>query len=171
MSGFLQALPVTLRFEGGYVNDPDDPGGATNKGITHKTYDAWRKSKGLPQKDVRGISDADVDAIYHERYWVAGKCDALPWPASGAHFDACVNHGLRNAAKLLQRAARVADDGKIGPMTLGAVRAAQPDELVNRMLWARLAFYEAIARRRTASRKFLLGWLSRVNYLRRQTAS
>ncbi len=167
MSGFLQALPVILRFEGGYANDPDDPGGATMKGITQKTYDAWRKSKGLPNKAVRGISDAEVETVYHERYWVAGKCDALPWPVSLVHCDACVNHGPRNAAKLLQRAAGVADDGVIGPMTLAAVEALHPDALVNLMLWKRLEFYEAIARRRTASRKFLLAWLSRVNHLRR----
>ena len=167
MSGFLQALPVILKFEGGYANDPDDPGGATMKGITQKTYDAWRKSKGLPNKAVRGISDAEVETIYHERYWVAGKCDALPWPVSLVHCDASVNHGPRNAAKLLQRAAGVADDGSIGPMTLAAVEAADPDALVNLMLWKRLEFYEAIARRRAASRKFLLAWLSRVNHLRR----
>ena len=81
------------------------------------------------------------------------------------------NHGTRNAAKLLQRAAGVTADGSIGPITLAAVQRMDTDALVNRMLWARLAFYEAIARRRAASRKFLLGWLSRVNYLRRQTAS
>ena len=171
MAGFLQALPVILRFEGGYVDDPDDPGGATMKGITQKTFDAWRKSKRLPREAVRGISDAEVEAIYHRDYWLKGKCDALPWPVSLVHCDATVNHGTKNAAKLLQRAAGVADDGKIGPMTLGAVDAADPDELVNGMLWARLAFYEAIARRRIASRKFLLGWLSRVNHLRKRTAA
>ncbi len=167
MAGFLQALPVILRFEGGYVNDPDDPGGATNKGITQKTYDAWQKSKSLPQKAVRRISDAEVEAIYHRDYWIKGKCDALPWPASLAHCDACVNHGPRNAAKLLQRAAGVADDGIIGPITLDAVGGMHSDVLINRMLWERLEFYEAIARRRAASRKFLLAWLSRVNHLRR----
>ncbi len=169
MSGFNQALPVILKHEGGYVNDPDDPGGATNKGIIQKTYDAWRRSKGLRQKAVRGISDNEVESIYHERYWVVGKCDALPWPASLAHFDACVNHGPKNAAKLLQRAAGVTDDGAIGPLTLAAVAAMNRRPLVNGMLWARLAFYEAIARRRPASRKFLLAWLSRVNHLRELT--
>ncbi len=170
MSGFLDALPVTLRFEGGYVNDPDDPGGATNKGITQKTYNAWTRSKALPPKAVRGITTDEVEAIYHRDYWLKGKCDALPWPASLAHFDACVNHGPRNAAKLLQRAAGVTDDGKIGPVTLAAVAdMARASALVNLMLWKRLEFYEAIARRRKASRKFLLAWLSRVNHLRRLT--
>ena len=142
---------------------------SSKKGIIQKTYDAWRRSKGLPQRAVRRIANDEVESIYHRDYWLKGKCDALPWPASLAHFDACVNHGPRNAAKLLQRALGVTDDGKIGPITLSAVAAINRRPLVSGMLWARLAFYEAIARRRPASRKFLLAWLSRVNHLRRLT--
>lgn len=169
MSGFAQALPVTLRFEGGYSDHPDDPGGATMKGITQNTYDAWRASRRLSPRPVKEISDDEVEAIYHRDYWVAGKCDALPWPVSLAHFDACVNHGVRNAAKLLQRALGVEDDGVIGPQTLGAVEDADPEELVNAMLWKRLEFYEAITLNKKSLRTFLLGWLSRVNHLRRRT--
>ncbi len=171
MSGFNQALPGTLRFEGGYVNDPDDPGGATNKGITQATYDLWRTRDGLPTKAVRLISGPEVTAIYHREYWVKGKCDAMPWPMSMCHFDACVNHGPKNAAKLLQRALAVADDGQIGPITLHAVEHAEIAPTLNLMLWKRLEFYEAIARRRRASRKFVFGWLARVNSLRRRVAA
>lgn len=166
MSGFLQALPVTLRFEGGYANHPNDPGGATMKGVTQATYDAYRDESGEPRRDVRAIADAEVEAIYHRRYWLAGKCDALPWPVSLCHFDACVNHGLTNAAKILQRAAGAAGDGKIGPRTLAAVAAVAPLDLVNRMLWERLEFYERISFRNAKLRVFLLAWLSRVNALR-----
>lgn len=167
MAGFSEALPVILRFEGGFLHNGDDPRSATNKGITQKTYNAWRRSKGLAPKAVRVISDEDVEVIYHHAYWMKGNCDELPWPASLAHFDACVSHGPRNAVKLLQRAAGVSDDGVFGPMTLAAVEVIHPDALVNGMLWKRLEFYEAIAMHRAASRKFLLAWLSRVNHLRR----
>jgi lysozyme family protein len=166
MSGFYQALPVTLRFEGGFANHPADPGGATMKGVTQGTYDAFRHELGQPSAPVREITDAEVELIYHTRYWTPAKCDALPWPASLCHFDASVNHGLTGAAKLLQRAAGVPDDGKIGPNTLAAIGAMPVPLLVARMLFERLDYYERICLGRPASRVFLLAWLSRVNALR-----
>lgn len=166
MAGYYQALPVTLRFEGGYANHPSDPGGATMKGVTQAAYDAWRGAMGKPSQDVRAITNAEVEVLYHERYWTPAKCDALPWPASLCHFDASVNHGLAGAAKLLQRAAGVADDGKVGPATLAAVAALPLPTLVGRMLFERLDLYERICLGRPASRVFLLAWLSRVNALR-----
>lgn len=93
MAGFSEALPVILRFEGGFLHNGDDPRSATNKGITQKTYNAWRRSKGLAPKAARVISDEDVEVIYHDAYWMKGNCDQLPWPASLAHFDACVSTG------------------------------------------------------------------------------
>ena len=166
MSGFYQALPVTLRFEGGYANHPSDPGGATMKGVTQATYDAFRRELGKPTQDVRAIADAEVELIYHHRYWTPARCDALPWPASLCHFDASVNHGLAGAAKILQRAVGVPDDGKIGPQTLAAVGALPVPLLVGRMLFERLDLYERICLGRKESRVFLLAWLSRVNALR-----
>jgi len=166
MSGFGEALAVTLRFEGGYANHPNDPGGATMKGVTTAVYDRWRKARGLPVRDVRRIADDELRDIYRTGYWVPGRCEALPWPASMCHFDACVNHGTGGAAKILQRAVGVTADGKIGPITLGAVAALPLPTLVGRMLFERLDYYERItfANRRLAV--FLLAWLSRVNALR-----
>ncbi len=63
-SAFAAALPFILRWEGGYVNDPDDPGGATNKGVTQRIYDDWRKRQGLPPRDVRQLEEAELQAIY-----------------------------------------------------------------------------------------------------------
>jgi len=166
MAGFYQAYPFVVRVEGGYVNDPDDPGGATNRGITQVRYDAWRRANGKPAQDVRLLSGAEAELFYHHDVWVPAKCDALPWPVSLCHFDAAVNHGTMGAAKLLQRATGVADDGKIGPLTLAAVGTMPVPLLVARLLFTRLDYYEAIAMGRKKSRKFLLAWLSRVNALR-----
>jgi len=168
VSGFYQALPVTLRFEGGYANHPNDPGGATMRGVTQATYDAFRRQHGKDVRDVRGITDAEVELIYHAHYWVPAKCDALPWPASMCHFDAAVNHGVAGAAKILQRAVGVTPDGIIGPKTLAAVGATPMPLLCGRLLFERLDYYERItfANRRLAV--FLLAWLSRVNALRDQ---
>jgi len=165
VSGFVQALPVILRFEGGFVDDPIDRGGATNKGITQRTFDAWRVKNRLGKVSVRDITTEEVKDIYYRAYWLAGKCDALPWPASLAHFDASVNHGLRNAAKLLQRAVGATPDGRIGPQTLASVNATPTYKLVDKLLWGRVRFYLKIVKRRPEQIKFLRGWLTRVLHL------
>ena len=169
MSGFTQALPIILRSEGGYVDDPVDRGGATNFGITQKTYDAWRVKHGHGKVAVREITTDEVEAIYHSRYWNAAKCDALPWPASLCHFDASVNHGPRRAAKLLQRVLGVTPDGKIGPQTLGAVSRIPGYKLTTGLLFGRIAFYVKIVGSRPSQIKFLRGWIRRVLHLWEET--
>jgi lysozyme family protein len=171
MSGFLQALPFVLEMEGGYANHPSDPGGATNFGITQLTYNQWRVAKGLKWANVRHITEEEVQAIYHERYWTDGHCDSLPWPVSLAHFDACVNHGIGNATKLLQKALGVTPDGVIGPVTEAAIHRADPDRLLNDMGWTRLRFYFDICQRRPASKVFLMGWVLRLLKLRKRVAA
>ena len=108
--------------EGGYVDHPDDPGGATNKGVTQRTYEAWRRRQGLPARHVRDIREAEVLQIYFEGYWRAGHCHRMPGDAAAlVLFDACVNHGLRPAMKFVQRGAGL-------PPRRGrrAVRSAHP---------------------------------------------
>ena len=165
MSGFVRALPVILRAEGGYVNDPDDRGGATNMGITQKTYDAWRVTQHERTRHVKRIADDEVEAIYHTRYWVDAKCDALPWPVSLVHFDAAVNHGVRRAVKMLQQSVGAVVDGIHGPRTQAAIDAQDPTTTVGKMLWQRVDFYYRISRGNQL--KFLRGWLRRLLHLRR----
>lgn len=162
MSGFRDALPHVLRYEGGFVNDPADPGGATNKGITQRVYDTFRASRGLPRQSVAAISDAEVEAIYLRNYWEAGHCNELPWPLSFVHFDACVNAGIGQATKLLQRAARVPDDGRWGPNTAAAVRAQSPTMLLAELLLERLRFYDLLVQQKPALVRFFRGWVNRV---------
>lgn len=164
MSGFYQALPIVLKMEGGYVDDPDDRGGATNYGITQNTYDVWNGSRNQTKRPVREITKDEVEQIYHERYWLEGKCDAIPWPLSAAHFDACVNHGVHRAARMIQEAAGVATDGKLGPISIGAIQGAKPTKLLEDLLWIRLDFYYLISK--GSQLKFLRGWLRRTIHLR-----
>jgi len=168
---FDSALKLTLGFEGGFSDDPDDLGGRTNFGITQKTYRAWRKFKGQAPQDVSEITRQEVHDIYHEWYWIAGHCQSLPHQIGMAHFDACVNHGTHNAARILQSAIGVRVDGKIGGVTLSAVQASVVTdgtaELLSALLFARLEFYDRIVRRNASQGKFLLGWLGRVLTLRR----
>lgn len=166
MPGFVEALPIVLKYEGGFVNDPADPGGATNKGVTQAAYDRWRAAEGRPRRDVREIGDNEVAAIYERDYWLAGHCDVLAWPLSLIHFDACVNAGLKQATKLLQRAVRVHDDGVWGAGTVATISRLQVAEL----LLERLRFYDLLVAQKPTLGKFFRGWCHRVLELREATA-
>lgn len=154
---FARSLRLVLEHEGGYVNHPADPGGATNKGVTQKTYDGWRLSQALPKRSVRHIAAAEIAAIYR-KYWLAASCDELPAGVDYMVFDLAVNSGPGRAAKFLQQAVFAAPDGQIGPKTLAHVRTLPPVEIVRRMRNRREAFYRALGTFPTFGR----GWLRRL---------
>lgn len=94
------------RWEGGRADNPADPGGATNKGITLGTYTRWRKAHGQPEPtkdDLRAITDAEADQIFYEWYWLESGADKLAWPLCLAHFDTAVNAGPGRAAEMMQK--------------------------------------------------------------------
>lgn len=163
---FTKALSLTLGLEGGFVDDPADRGGATNHGITQATYDNYRASLGISLQPVTNITDDEVERIYHDNYWMPGKCDALPEPIDAVHFDSCVNLGVSRAARLLQSAVGVAADGVIGPQTLAAVAAGDPGELASALCDKRAEFYQQIVQARPDQSRFLKGWLNRVQTVR-----
>lgn len=164
-SGFGRALPRVLAHEGGYVNDPKDPGGATNKGVTYRVYDAYRTRKGLPTQDVRDISPGEISEIYRLQYWDACKCDELPPGVDYVLFDGAVNSGPTQSIKWLQRAlGNVIVDGQMGQSTLQAVREYDdPSRLIDVICDRRLAFLQAL---KTWNR-FGKGWASRVAGVRK----
>lgn len=150
---FEDAVQRVLAHEGGYVNHPSDPGGATNWGITERVARrhgyAWH---------MRDLPRAKAVEIYRIDYWVPAYGDKLPAAIGFQVFDAAVNHGIGNAARWLQRAAGVADDGRIGPLTLAAVASADQDDLLMRFNAERLAFYAGLSKFTTFGR----GWTRRV---------
>lgn len=156
---FARCLPLILKHEGGYVDHPKDPGGATNRGVTQATYDAWRRSQSLPGRSVRNITEAEVAAIYRKAYWLAASCDLLPPGVDYITFDLAVNSGIGRAAKMLQEVVGVPADGKIGPKTLAAVRALPRAEVVLRMRNRREKFYRSLKIFPT----FGKGWLRRLD--------
>ena len=103
---FDVSLPFILRWEGGFIDHPADPGGATNKGVTQKVYDAWRARQGQPPRSVRLIEDAEMHAIYESNYWVPPRCDLLSGPLDLVQFDTAVNMGPGRAVRFLQSALR-----------------------------------------------------------------
>ena len=156
---FKEALAAVLIHEGGFVDHPRDPGGATNKGITHKTYAAWLRVQNLPQKNVRDITDEEVAAIYQEQYWNAVRGDQLPSGVDYAVFDFAVNSGPGRAARFLQRIVGVAEDGIIGQQTLAAVQGVGARQIVSELCAARLAWLKRLPHWSTFGR----GWERRVN--------
>ena len=99
MSTFDVVLPIILGFEGGYVHDPADHGGATNHGVTQRVYDAYRASLGQPPQSVAVIGAEDVAALYRRDYWDAVHGDALRMPLALAVFDLAVNSGVNRAIR------------------------------------------------------------------------
>lgn len=95
------------KWEGGWSDNPRDPGGATMRGITLATYTAWQRAHGKPtptKEDLRNISDKDRAAIYEEWYYKASGADKLPYPLCLAHFDLAVNGGVGRANQALANA-------------------------------------------------------------------
>lgn len=149
---FDRVLPVVLEFEGGYVNDPDDPGGATNKGVIQSTYDSYRKARSLPAVSVKYITDAEVYDIYKGIYIASGaeKIDlSFPWTAA-AMFDTAVNMGDGIARRLLQKALNelredrpiLSVDGIIGQKTIRELYRHKDDEVLLEFLKQRKNRYE-----------------------------
>jgi lysozyme family protein len=121
---FTASLPFILRWEGGYVDHPADPGGATNKGVTQRVYDDWRTRQGLPARAVRQLEDAEMHAIYEAGYWLPPRCDLLQRQLDLVHFDTAVNMGVGRAVRMLQGALGCDVDGDFGPATRMAAEAA-----------------------------------------------
>ena len=144
---FPEALAHTLQFEGGWANNPNDPGGATMKGITQRTYNQYL-GRQASQEELRHISDAEVAAIYRKLYWDECLGDALADGLDLAVFDAAVNTGPREAGKLLQRIVGAPADGVLGPKTLAAINTYIAAEgllkLIDAYTEARQAYYRLL---------------------------
>lgn len=162
-----------LKMEGGYVNDPADPGGATLKGITQATYSAWRKAKGLEIRPVKLAIDAEISAIYLERYWRPAQCEKIQGfgleKLALAHFDCAVNMGVLRAIRTLQAALGTTEDGIWGPETEAALHHKGEHATILNYLEERANYYHSLAKRRPPLRKFLRGWLARLRHLAKTT--
>lgn len=155
----------TLGWEGGYVNHKKDPGGATNKGVTQRVYDAFRSRSGLSRQSVKLITQDEVTRIYLDQYWHPCRCDDLPSGLDYAVFDFAINSGVNRAVKELQKLLGVSIDGKNGEMTLSAVSSVDVTELIEDYCAARLAFCKRIRHRKTGEllwKTFGKGWQRRI---------
>jgi lysozyme family protein len=157
MTRFTDCLPRVLADEGGFTDDPKDPGGATNLGVTQGTLSHWLKHPATVE-DVKALKPATVAPIYQTSYWNAAACDQLPVGVDYMVFDLAVNSGPGRAARFLQEAVGAPVDGGIGPTTLGDVAKMKPADIVNAISARRESFY----RDQPTFWHFGKGWLDRL---------
>lgn len=119
---FDKCLAEILKHEGGFVNNPKDPGGMTNLGVTRATWESWTGKK-TSEADMRALTPAKVAPLYAERYWNVNRCADMPPGLALCVFDFGVNAGPARAARYLQQIVGAGRDGKIGPASIAAVQA------------------------------------------------
>jgi len=157
-STYKTAMAHLRRDEGGYVNHPRDPGGATNFGVTQAVYDAYRKRKGLATRSVRQIAEAEVAEIYRTQYADKVRYDDLPAGVDYATLDAAVNSGVSRGAKWLQLSVGASADGKVGPQTVSKAKAADPIKTIKAIYARRTGFVQGLKTFAT----FGKGWMRRL---------
>ena len=157
LSNWSNAFALMLKSEGGFVNHPSDPGGMTNLGVTKATWENW-VGRESDEAEMRGLTPEKVEPLYKKKYFDAVRGDELPMGLDYLMFDFAVNAGAGRAIKTLQTAVGVTPDGGFGPMTMAAVQAVDPNDLIERFSQAKEDFYRSL----TTFATFGKGWLNRV---------
>lgn len=150
---FKQIFDRLIGYEGGYVDDPRDPGGETNWGVTKRTAQANGYTGAM-----KTMTRQQAYEIYRRAFWLRYNCEQMPDAVAYQFFDAAVNHGFGNASRMLQRAVNVADDGIIGNMTIAAIKKMAISDVIMRLNAERLEFYCKLGTFAT----FGKGWVRRV---------
>ena len=161
-SNFDRSFKAVLKHEGGYVDHPRDPGGATNLGITIGTLKAYR-GKRVTKADVKNLTVAEAGAIYRKNYWDKVVGDDLPQGVDYAMFDFAVNSGPSRSVKFAQRVVGVTSDGALGPITMKAILGYKPEVLIESLCNRRLAWLKSLGTWGTFGR----GWGRRVEGVRK----
>jgi len=156
---FDACIAVVLTNEGGFANNPNDAGGATNMGITHATLAAWRNAD-VSVTDVRNLTLAEARDVYRANYWLRNRCDQMPAGVDLAVLDFAVNSG--GAIREIQRKLGVNPDGAVGPLTLAAMSLFDPADLIQKICTLRLDYLRQL----DAWETFQKGWTRRVEAVR-----
>lgn len=158
MSAFDQAFEIVVGHEGGYSNNPADPGGETKYGISKRSY---------PSTDIASLTLAGAKQIYQRDYWSKAGCDLCDPGLALIVFDAAVNNGVGQAVRWLQTAVGAAADGVIGPATRGAIQKANAQEALVAMHAARIYMMAGLSTWSTFGR----GWSKRLAQIPYQAAT
>jgi len=155
ITSFKEIILDVLAHEGGYVNDPDDPGGETMMGISKRAY---------PNLDISGLSKASVMQIYKKDYWDKNRVESLPEKLRHVYFDMCVNMGKSRAVKTIQQACNgkncnLSVDGGLGPLTLKSIRKSKVS--TSRVRAYRIKYYAKLVDTKPGLEKYYYGWYKR----------
>jgi lysozyme family protein len=173
MVDFSLAFQLMIANEGGYVNDPDDPGGETYKGIARKMYSKWdgwttvdmlKRQPGFPSNlDKDAELQQDVLNFYRTVFWDPLKGDQMNnQEVANSIFDFAVNAGLSTSASLAQMVIGAKADGVIGPQSIASLNAFDPEHFLAAFTVAKIARYVNIVKKRPTSRKYFYGWVCRA---------
>jgi lysozyme family protein len=148
------AINLTLQHEGGYVDNPNDSGGATKYGITQKD---------MPDVNIADITSEQATAYYVEHYWKALYSEIESQDIANKLFDMGVLFGVGTAVRLLQTGLSLVVDGAFGPATLAAINEADPYSALQAYKTTLVSHTIGIANSQPKDRVFLAGWIKRVN--------
>ena len=169
MAEVNRLVPHILKWEGGFVNDPDDLGGATCKGVTYRTYKLYCNRNKLPIPsvgDLKRLTDKTFEAILKDMYWDACLGDKImSQGVANAIVDWAWNSGTATAVKEIQKVLGVKADGIIGNISLSAINSQSPLPLFGKIKTARVKYIEKICKSRPENQKFYRGWMNRINDL------
>lgn len=173
MADFSKAFQLMIAHEGGYVNDPDDPGGETYRGIARKIHSKWngwttvdmlKRQSGFPanlDKDT-GLQE-DISDFYRITFWDPMKGDQISsQEVASSIFDFGVNAGLSTSASLAQLVVGAKADGVIGPKSVEAINGFDSEHFLAAFTVAKIARYVNIVKKRPSSRKYFYGWVVRA---------
>ena len=149
MTNFEQAMARLLPIEGGYVNDPNDPGGETKYGICKRDH---------PDVDIANLTPEGAMAIYKAEFWDVIEGDLLPFSVADQLLDFAVNGGIQTSIRKGQDAVGVADDGHWGPVTRAAVKATNPAVFCLKFAALKIRYYTKL----TKFSNYGAGWMNRV---------
>lgn len=167
MANINLLAPKIFKWEGGFVNDPDDLGGATNMGVTIAT---WRQvgydkdgDGDIDTEDIRLLTRADATIVLKKFYWDRWKADQINNQSVADILVDWVWASGRWGIVIPQRILKVPDDGIVGPKTIKAVNSANPKEFHGQIVEERKKFIENIVANNPSQIKFRKGWLNRIN--------
>ena len=156
-NNFDHSLQLVLKSEGGYVNNPKDPGGETMMGVTKAAWSTWLK-RPIADGEMAKLTVADITPFYKALYWDKSYCPQLPLGIDYMVFDASVNMGVGQSIRLLQKSLGCVADGVIGPNTMKLINESKVNDMIDKYSAQKEMFYRSLALFNT----FGKGWLSRV---------
>lgn len=169
--GFITAVELILKHEGGFVNHPADKGGPTNWGITQKVYEAF-KGRPVTLNEMMNMSRNDAISIYKKQYWDKIGGDSLKYYSVALTlFDQAVNRGTGAVIKQAQAVLGLTQDGGMGPKTIAALNALPDTDFIPKFIMLAEQSYKNIVAKNPTQVVFLNGWMKRIESLKKQATN